>query len=92
MITLIPKENDARTMKKFRPISLLNCSFKIFCKVVTNRLAKIIGRLISQNQSPFIKCRYILESVVTAHEVVHEVYRKKREGFVFKIDYEKAYN
>jgi hypothetical protein len=49
MITLIPKENDARTMKKFRPISLLNCSFKILCKVLTNRLAKIIGRLISQN-------------------------------------------
>jgi hypothetical protein len=27
MISLIPKQNDARTMKKFRPISLLNCSF-----------------------------------------------------------------
>jgi hypothetical protein len=24
MITLIPKENDAREMRKFRPISLLN--------------------------------------------------------------------
>lgn len=33
MITLIPKENDTRIMKKFRPISLLNCSFKIFTKV-----------------------------------------------------------
>jgi len=30
MITLIPKEPDARTLKKFRPISLLNCSFKFF--------------------------------------------------------------
>jgi hypothetical protein len=27
MITLIPKENEARSMRKFRPISLLNCSF-----------------------------------------------------------------
>jgi hypothetical protein len=33
MIILIPKENEARSMKKFRPISLLNCSFKIFTKV-----------------------------------------------------------
>src|SRR6266540_2057676 len=32
MITLIPKDNEARVMKKFRPISLLNCSFKIFSK------------------------------------------------------------
>ena len=47
MITLIPKEEDARSMKKFRPISLLNCSFKIFTKVLTNRIGKIVNRLIS---------------------------------------------
>ena len=42
MLTLIPKEADASSMKKFRPISLLNCSFKIFTKVLTNRLSKIL--------------------------------------------------
>jgi hypothetical protein len=47
MITLIPKENDAREMRKFRPISLLNCSFKIFTKVLTNRFSRILDRLIS---------------------------------------------
>jgi hypothetical protein len=31
-----------------------------------------------------------LKRVVTAREVVHEVYWKKQEGFVFKIDYEKV--
>lgn len=37
MITLNPKENDARTMNKFRPISVFNCCFKIVTKVLTNR-------------------------------------------------------
>jgi hypothetical protein len=92
MITLTPKENDAREMKKFRPISLLNCSFKIFTKVLTNRIAKILNRLISFQQSAFIKGRFILESVVTAHEIIHEVHSKKSQGLVFKIDYEKAYD
>jgi hypothetical protein len=32
LITLIPKEEGARSLKKFRPISLINCSFKFFCK------------------------------------------------------------
>jgi hypothetical protein len=76
MITLIAKENDAKSMKKFRPISLLNCSFKIFTKVLINRLARIIDRLISYHQSTFIRGRFILEGVVTAHEVIHEVHRK----------------
>jgi hypothetical protein len=92
IITLIPKENDAREMKKFRPISLLNCSFKIFTKVLTNRIARILNRLISFQQSAFIKGRFILESVVTAHEIIHEVHSKKNQGLVFKIDYEKAYD
>lgn len=30
LVTLIPKEEGARSVKKFRPISLINCSFKIF--------------------------------------------------------------
>jgi hypothetical protein len=78
MITLIPKENDARSTKKFRQISLPNCSFRIFCMVLTNRLARIIGRLISLYKYDFIKGRFILESVVTAaHEIVHEIYSKK---------------
>jgi hypothetical protein len=30
--------------------------------------------------------------VVTAHEIIHEVHRKKDQGLVFKIYYEKAYD
>jgi hypothetical protein len=32
MIILIPKEVEAKILNKFRPISLINCSFKIFCQ------------------------------------------------------------
>ena len=92
MITLVSKEENASSMKKFRPISLLNCSFKIFTKVLTNRLAKIVNRLISNCQSVFIRGRFILESVVTAHEVIHDVHVRKERGLVLKIDYEKAYD
>jgi hypothetical protein len=32
MLTLIPKEADTTSLKKYRPISLTNCSFNFFCK------------------------------------------------------------
>jgi len=35
LITLIPKEEGACSMKKFRPINLLNCSNNFFPKVLT---------------------------------------------------------
>jgi hypothetical protein len=42
LITVIPKEKDARPMNKFRPISHLNCSYKIFTKVLTNRIRGVV--------------------------------------------------
>lgn len=92
LITLIPKENEARHVKKFRPISLLNCSFKIFSKLLANRLDRIAHRLISHQQSALIQGRYILESVVVAHEIVHSIHQSKEPGVILKLDYEKAYD
>jgi hypothetical protein len=91
LITVIPKEKDSRTMNKFWPISFLNCSYKIFTKVLTNRVGGVMNRLIASNQTAFIKGRYVLESVVTVHEVLHSVHCSKQPGMMLKLDYEKAY-
>jgi hypothetical protein len=91
LITVIPKEKDTRKMNKFRLISLLNCSYKIFTNFLTNRIGKISDMLVSSNQTAFIKGSYILESIVTAHEVIHSVH-KKQQGFILKLDYEKTYD
>ena len=37
----------------------------------------------------FRKGRYILQSVVAAHEIIHKVARKKKAGIILKLDYEK---
>jgi hypothetical protein len=55
LLTLIPKEQDAKTIQKFRPIALTNCSFKIFSKCVTNRLGPISEDLIALIKRPLLK-------------------------------------
>jgi hypothetical protein len=92
MIILIPKEEEARSLKKYRPISLINCSFKIFAKALNNRLETIYNKLLVANQTAFVKGRYILESVVSAHEIIHEVVKHKKKGVILKLDHEKAYD
>lgn len=92
MLSLIRKVEDARSMKYLRPISLINCSFKIISKVLILRLGKVINRLVSPQQSAFIKGRYILESVVTAQELVHCMHSPRALGVILKLDYEKAYD
>jgi hypothetical protein len=92
MIILIPKEDGTKYLKIFRPISLLNCSFKIFAKAINNRLEGICDRLLSQNQTSFVKGRYTLESVVIAHEIGHVAMRARDKGLILKLDYEKTYD
>lgn len=92
LVTLIPKVGEANNMKQFRLISLLNCSFKIFSKMLTLRLTSIMQKIVAPSQSAFIKGRYILESVVVAHELVHSINKSREKGVILKLDYEKAYD
>lgn len=90
--TLIPKVQEANTIRQFKPICLLNVDYKIFTKVLTNRLVPIADKVIGRNQTGFIKGRNIFEGVIILHEVLHELKRSKSKGLILKIDFEKAYD
>jgi hypothetical protein len=92
MLTLVPKVDNATDMKNFRPIILLNCSFKFFGKLITSRLERTCQRIIAKEQSVFLRGGFILESVVVAHEVLHSVHKNKEPEVIIKLDYEKAYD
>ncbi|WVZ90567.1 hypothetical protein U9M48_036858 [Paspalum notatum var. saurae] len=91
-IILLPKGNDVKQIQQYRPICLLNVSFKIFTKVVTNRVVKIATRIIKPTQMAFLPGRNIMEGAVILHETIHELHTKKQNGVILKIDFEKAYD
>jgi hypothetical protein len=74
------------------PICLLDVFYKIITKVLNNRLAQCITKVISEFQYGFIPGRYIMDGVVSLNEILHEVKRKKQNGVVFKVDFEKSYD
>jgi hypothetical protein len=92
IITLLPKKEYASRIKQYRPICLLNVSFKIFTKVGANRITGMAQKIIKPTQTAFIPGRNILEGVVVLHETIHELHSKKLDGVLFKIDFEKAYD
>jgi hypothetical protein len=51
VITLLPKKEDASRIEQYRPICLLNVSFKIFTKVGTNRATVIAHKVIRPTKS-----------------------------------------
>jgi hypothetical protein len=92
IITLLPKQKEATHIIQYRPICLLNGSFKIFTKVAVNRMSGIAEKLISPTQTAFMPRKNIMEGVVMLHETIHELHRKKTSGIVLKLDFKKAYD
>jgi hypothetical protein len=91
VITLVPKTKEANTIRQYKPICLLNVDFKIFPKLMADKIVPRADKIINESQTAFIKWRNIL-GVVILHEVIHELKRTGRKGVLFKIDFEKTYN
>jgi exonuclease III len=92
VLALIPKVPGADQITQFRPIALINVIFKFVSKAVATKLDPIANRVISPNQTAFIKGRFILDGVLALHELVHEVKSKKEACVLLKLDFEKAYD
>ncbi|GJU64345.1 RNA-directed DNA polymerase, eukaryota [Tanacetum coccineum] len=91
-IALIPKIPDANLVKDFRPISLIGSIYKIIAKILTNRLVDVLGGIINEVQSAFIKDRQILDGPFILNEVMSWCKKKKKQTLLFKVDFEKAYD
>jgi hypothetical protein len=91
-IILLPKVNEAERIQQYRPICLLNVSFKIFTKVATLRINTVADHVVRPSQTAFMQGRNILDGVLTLHETVHELHSKKLNGVILKLDFEKAYD
>ena len=82
-------------MSKFRPISLCNVLYKIYSKVLANRLKKFLHSLITKHQSAFPKERLISDNIMVAFETVHHVkqHNSRKQSFMaIKLDMSKAYD
>jgi hypothetical protein len=79
IVILLPKCAKALKIQQYQPICLLNVSFKIFTKVLTNRLTSIAHNVIQPTQTAFLPGMNILEVVVVLHETIHEMHKKKAE-------------
>ena len=94
-VTLIPKTKNPEYVTQYRPISLCNVLYKIFSKVLANRLKKILPTIITEHQSAFAKNRLISNNILVAFESLNSMKNMStgKTGYMaIKLDMSKAYD
>jgi hypothetical protein len=71
ILRLLPKgEKDTKVIPFLRPISLLNTQYKIYAKVLSNRLEPTMANLINPAQNAYIKTRNISHNIRNTADMI----------------------
>ncbi|XP_071719048.1 uncharacterized protein [Rutidosis leptorrhynchoides] len=91
-ITLVPKVSNPVNVKDYRPISLIGAPYKIVAKILANRLSHVIDRIVSQEQTTFIRERKILDGPLMLSEIIDYYKTRHKSLMIFLVDFEKAFD
>ena len=83
IIKLLFKKNNREELKNYRPISLANIDYKLLANVLVSRLHTVIGKLVSPEQTAYIRGRYIGENVRLLLDVIEYTKEKQKKKDIY---------
>jgi exonuclease III len=92
-IKLIPKKGgDLKKIKNWRPISLLNCFYKVISRAFAERLKKYMNKLTPCAQKGYANGRYCQEVLIGVIDTIETCKAKKIKGGLLSLDIQKAFD
>ncbi len=92
LLALLYKKGDDTLLKNFRPISLTNYDYKIICFALANRLQKVLKSVIHDDQTGYIKDRYIGTNARLIEDYFEHCQNFDIPGILLFLDFEKAFD
>jgi len=92
IITLMFKKGDREEMKNWWPISLLNTDYKLAAFSVANRLHKVLAHLINEDQTGYVKNRFIGTNIRLIEDIFDYTSVNNKSGAIIFCDFEKAFD
>ena len=92
IIKCIYKKGEREDIRNWRPISLLNYDYKIYTKVLTNRISKALQNTIGPEQTAGVQNRTIIENLQLNREIIAYTSINDIKGAMISLDQEKAFD
>ena len=93
IITCIPKgDKPKQFLKNWKPVSLLNVTYKIASSCIPSRLKNVLPHLIDSDQTGFLAGRYIGENIRLLYDLMDYTSKNKIPAVLLLIDFEKAFD
>ena len=93
VITCIPKEGKSKEfLKNWRPITILNSTYKLASSCIAERIKSVLSHLISTDQTGFIPGRCIGENCRLIYVIFHFTEENDILGILLLIDFKKAFD
>ena len=93
IFTLLPKGDKPRQfLKNWRPISLLNITYKLASSCIAERIKTCLRSIIHEQQKVFLQGRYIGENIRLMYDLLNYTDNNNNRGMFLLVDFEKAFD
>jgi len=76
----------ALSLKNWRPISLLNCFYKIISRAIAERLRHVIGKITDVGQKGYNSSKQCQEVLITLIDEIQTAKFMKKKGAILSLD------
>ncbi|CAI5484392.1 unnamed protein product [Closterium sp. Yama58-4] len=87
-----PQKGDKDQLNNYRPITLLNFTYKVLARVLADRMKKFLGRVISPEQYGFLPGRRLTDAVGLVADIIDTARRDNEDWFLLLVDFKKAFD
>ncbi|KAJ4757665.1 RNA-directed DNA polymerase (reverse transcriptase)-related family protein [Rhynchospora pubera] len=93
-VVLIPKNNEPESPSDYRPLSIGNVLYRLTMKIIAERLRPYMRKIISHEQTAFVKGKCISDNIILVREILHSFRQQnfKQKAFLLKADITKAFD
>jgi nitrogen regulatory protein PII len=92
VVTLLFKKGDRNQIGNYRPISLLCDDYKIFTKVLSERMKAVLNTIIQTSQQGFVGGGDIRGSVIQVQRIIEYCEEENLDTAIVFMDFQKAFD